>query len=226
MSCDDHYQNNDFSNSGVSGGWVLLLTGITTSAAINGNTMTGASNGIKLNSCTNLTIGATSGDIQVGSQLKEIYFPLEINSGSNITVSNIDFGRTTSGGAQVNLGSVVALQLPIVQLPTEIMVWFFRCSNVVVTNNNLTDSGVSGATHSISMAIPDHLMQQAIPMGADNPSHKPAQFYWDYHWFNGRRISIWKSVKRNDFYLLTFKEEVTSQLPELILVKRLQVEVR
>ena len=136
---------NDFSNSGVSGGWVLLLTGITTSAAINGNTMTGASNGIKLNSCTNLTIGATSGDIQVGSQLKEIYFPLEINSGSNITVSNIDFGRTTSGGAQVNLGSVSGITVTNCTITNRNYgLVFSSCSNVVVTNNNLTDSGVSG----------------------------------------------------------------------------------
>lgn len=135
----------DFTNSGVSGGWVLHIAGITTSAAISGNTFVGATNGIKLISSTNLTMGATSGDIQVGNQLKELYFPLEVTNGSNITVSNIDFGRTTSGGAQVNLSSVSGITVSNCTVTNRNYgLVFSNCSNVAVTNNNLTDSGVSG----------------------------------------------------------------------------------
>lgn len=137
--------NNDFSDSGVSGGWALYLVGITTSAVVNGNTLVGSTNGIKLISSTNLTIGSASGDIQVGSQLKELYFPLEVSGGSNITVSNIDFGRTISGGAQVNLSSVSGITVTnCIVTNRNFGLVFSSCSNVAATNNDLTDSGVSG----------------------------------------------------------------------------------
>ncbi len=137
--------DNDFTNSGFSGGWVLHLSGITASAAISGNTFVGATNGIKLISSTNLSIGATSGDIQVGSQLKELYFPLEVANGSNITVSNIDFGRTVIGGAQVNFSGVNGISVTNCTVTNRNYgLLFTSCSNVVATNNNLTDSGVSG----------------------------------------------------------------------------------
>lgn len=137
--------NNDFANSGVSGGWALYLSGITTSAVVTGNTFVGATNGVKLISSTNLSIGATSGDIQVGSQLKELYFPLEVANGSNITVSNIDFGRTVSGGAQINFSGVSGISVSNCTVTNRNYgLLFTSCSNVVATNNDLTDSGVSG----------------------------------------------------------------------------------
>lgn len=143
--------DNDFSNSGISGGWALYLSGITTSAVINGNTLTGATNGIKLISCTNLTIGATSGDIQVGNQLKEVFFPLEVIGGSNITISNIDFGKTASGGAQLNLSTVTGITVTnCIVTNRSYGLIFSSCSNVVATNNNLSDSGVSGGVCSLS----------------------------------------------------------------------------
>lgn len=136
---------NDLTNSGVSGGWGLLLSNITTSATISGNTFAGNSNGVRLNSCTNLTIGSVAGDIQFGSQLKDTDFPLEISGGSNITINNLDLGKTVAGGSQLQISNVNGITVTNCNITNRTYgLIITNCTNVVATNNNLTNSGISG----------------------------------------------------------------------------------
>lgn len=136
---------NDFTNSGVNGGWAMYLQSLSGTLVATGNTFGGnTSQGIRMGSISGKTIGATTGHIQVGNQLKEISVPIEIQGGSNDTITGLDLAKTTSGG-YINVNGINGLVITnnIITNRTFSMI-VQNSSNIKITGNDLTNSGVNG----------------------------------------------------------------------------------
>ncbi len=137
---------NNLTNSGTSGGFALYLAGNLGTFSVTGNTIGGSTtSGIRMSGMSNITIAPASGNIQVGSQLKEIITPLIIAGCSNITVADLDLGKTASGGNALDLSSTTGLSVTNCIIGNRIYgLLLSSCSNTTITGNNLTNSGTGG----------------------------------------------------------------------------------
>ncbi len=88
---------NDLTNSFKGIHLINLDGGVITAT---NNTFGGTlNNAIWLQGVSNLTIGATSGNIQVGTQLKDSDSPIIVDGGSNISVTDLDLRKPGARGA-------------------------------------------------------------------------------------------------------------------------------
>ncbi|HOZ50915.1 MAG TPA: right-handed parallel beta-helix repeat-containing protein, partial [Chitinophagaceae bacterium] len=138
---------NDFTNSGVSGGYVLYLASNSGTFTATGNTYGGSTTqAIRMSGMSNITIAPSFGNIQVGNQLKEIITPLIIAGGSNITVSDLDLGKTSTGGSALDISGISTMSITNCIITNRTYgIILGNSSNVTITGNDLTNSGVSGA---------------------------------------------------------------------------------
>lgn len=136
---------NDFTNSGVNSGWAMYLENLSGTLMATGNTFGGnTTQGVRMGNISGKTIGANTGHIQVGNQLKEINIPIEIQGGSNDTITGLDLAKTTSGG-YINFTGINGLVITNNILTNRTYGMIIQSSsNIKVTGNDLTNSGVNG----------------------------------------------------------------------------------
>ncbi len=102
--------DNNLTDSGVATGSAMYLNANTGPLSVTGNTIGGVTtNAVYMRFLNNVTIAPASGNIQVGTQLKELPNPLVIEGGSNITVTGLDLWSTTAVGSTANISGVNGL---------------------------------------------------------------------------------------------------------------------
>ncbi len=118
---------NDFTNSGTGGGYAIHINGLSGTLNVTGNTYGGTTTaGLYAGGFNNKTIGATTGEVQIGNQFKEFNTTINIEGGSNITVTDLDLGKTSGLGSYLGINNVATVTVPIVFFRTGTWDWFSK----------------------------------------------------------------------------------------------------
>ena len=101
---------NDFTNSGTGGGYAIHINGLSGTLNVTGNTYGGSTTaGLYAGGFNNKTIGATTGEVQIGNQFKEFDTTITIEGGSNITVTDLDLGKSSGSGSFMTINNVATV---------------------------------------------------------------------------------------------------------------------
>ncbi len=138
---------NDLTDCGVSGGWAIFLGSSNgTNMDISNNAIAGATtNGLWLYYCSNVSVAPSNAAVEVGNLLKPLTTPLNVEGGSNNSVSGLDLEKTGAVGGGINFTSVNGLTVTNNIFKNRIHgLYINQCSGITATGNDLTDCGVSG----------------------------------------------------------------------------------
>ncbi len=149
----------DFTDSGAKYAYALRFQSISGTMTVNSNVLGGKMiRGFSMNYISNKTIGGTTGDIQMGTGLKNTKYPFVIQDCSNIAITGLDLakpGTAAPWGAIVENSALVSVTNCIVTNRNN-GININYCSDVTVSGNNLNNTGVALTLNTITGIVNVH----------------------------------------------------------------------